>query len=123
MRKGNGSNGVPAWAKRDLQILKRVSVSLIEMRREDRGRLAASEKMLAELMRRNDRHDERTAINEERLAINEERLSINEERLSINEKILAELIRRNNRLDEQTARLKKSSDIHAKAILKLLDKI
>ena len=81
MRKGNGSNGIPAWVKMDLQMLKRVSVSLVDMQRDNQRRMAENETMIAEMVRRNDK------------------------------------------LEEQTASLKKVSDIHTKAIMRILDKI
>ena len=81
MRKGNGSNGIPGWVKEDLRMLKRVSVSLVEMHRENQRRSAENKKMIAEMVRRNDK------------------------------------------LEEQTASLKKVSDIHTKAIMRILDKI
>lgn len=88
MSKNNGSNNIPGWVKRDLQMLKRVSVSLVEMGRE-----------------------------------NQRRMGENETRMAQNEKMIAEMVRRNDRLEEQTTILKRSSDLHTKAILKMLNKL
>ncbi len=49
MRKGSGANGVPAWVKMDLRMLKRVSVSLVEMQRGNQRRFAENEIILARL--------------------------------------------------------------------------
>ena len=92
MEKNNGSNSVPGWVKRDLQMLKRVSVSLVEMQRETHRRM-----------------------------------SENETRIAQNEEILSEMRQQHamdfTELRQQTAAIKKTSDIHTKAILKLLKKI
>ena len=87
MGKNNGSNNIPAWVKRDLQMLKRISVSLVEMHRE-----------------------------------NQQRMAQNESRMAQNEKMIAEMLRRNDRLEKQTTILKRSSDLHTKAILNMMGK-
>ncbi|MBI4178628.1 hypothetical protein HY522_04270 [bacterium] len=92
MGKSNGSNNLPWWAKRDLQVLKRVSVSLVDMQRQARQDMAETRRDMVEM-----RHE--------------------------NQKMFAEMVRRNDRLEEQTASLKKVSDIHTKAIMRILDKI
>ena len=88
MGKNNGSNNIPGWVKRDLQMLKRVSVSLVDMQRDNQRWKAENEKILAEVIRRADNAEEQTAS-----------------------------------LKEQTVSLKRMSDIHSKAILKLLKNI
>ena len=55
MRKGNGSNGIPAWVKLDLQVLKRVSVSLVEMMRESRQESREMKQEFRDIHRENQR--------------------------------------------------------------------
>ena len=85
MGKNNGPNNIPGWVKRDLQMLKRVSVSLVEVQLEMRQDTVE--------MRRQHAED------------------------------IAEMRRRTDTLVEQTADLKRLSNIHSTAILKLLKKI
>ena len=110
MRKSNGSNGVPAWVKMDLRVLKRVSVSLVEMQRENQRRMAKNERILVEMVRRNDRLEVEMAAN--RKTMDERTASLKDE-AAANRKTM----------DERTASLKKVSDIHTKAIMRILDKI
>lgn len=106
MRKGNGSNGIPAWVKADLRMLKRVSVSLVETVRETR-------REMSEMHRQNQR---RFAENERILArLDEQTADIRLE--------LVEMKAQTADIKKQTASLKHVSDIHTKAILKLLEKI
>lgn len=91
MGKSNGSNNVPGWVKRDLQMLKRVSVSLVDLNRQTRLEMV-------EMHRENQR------------------------RMAANEKILSEMRQDFSELRRQTDTLKRTSDIHSKAILKLLKK-
>ncbi len=131
MRKRNGSNNVPGWVKRDIQVLKRVSVSLVDLQRQARRDMAETrrdmaetrqdmaetrrdmvemrhenQKMFAEMARRNDRLEEQTA-------------SLKEETASLKLETAASI----RTMEARTASLKKVSDIHTKAIMRILDKI
>ncbi len=128
MRKGNGSNGQSARMNRDIQVMKRATVSLIEGQRQSRQEMVESrremaefrrdmvemrqenQKMFAEMVRRNDRLEEEAATH--RRTMDERTASLKEE---------AAALRRT--MDERTASLKKVSDIHTKAIMRILDKI
>ncbi len=88
MRKGNGSNGIPEWAR----VLKRATVTLIEGQRQSRQEMAEFRRDMVEMRQEN-------------------------------RKMFVEMVRRNDKLEQQTATLKKVSDIHTKAIMRIVDKL
>jgi len=95
MRKSNGSNGIPEWA----QVLKGATVSLIEGQRQSRQEMAEFRRDMVEMRQES------------------------QKRFAENEKMIAEMVRRNDKLEQQTATLKKVSDIHTKAIMRIVDKL